>query len=148
MTATHSTGMLVAGSGGRRLDHVTLTVADLDAAVLLFDALLTPLGLNRLVDYEDPEDEDEAGVEAVGYGTEADTAVLWLVTGSEPTTNAHLAFIAPTRTSVDDAYAAALAAGALTRAAPRPWQIYRPGRYTAMVVDSGGNVIEIVVDEG
>lgn len=128
------------------MDHVTFTVTHLADATAFFDAALMPLGLVRLVDYEDPEDEDEAGVEAVGYGL--DTAQLWLIPGRVPTTGAHVAFTGADRAAIDASYAAGLAAGGRSRHAPRPWQIYRPGRYAAMLLDLHGNIVETFVDEG
>ncbi len=133
------------GPSGAGLDHVTLTVADLAAATAFYDCLLAPLGLSRLVDYEDPEDEDEAGVEAVGYGV--DKVQLWLVVGPQVTTGLHLAFCAGNRAAVDAAYAAAVVAGAVSEHAPRGWQIYRPGRYAAMVRDPSGNIVEAFTDQ-
>lgn len=127
------------------LDHVTVTVDDLSSAVRFFDAALLPLRVTRLVDYEDPEDEDEAGVEVVGYGTVQ--VQLWVVTGSPPTAGVHLAFAATDRKSVDASYEAAVAAGGRGRRPPRSWGIYRPGRYSAMTLDRYGNVIEAFVDE-
>ena len=127
------------------LDHVTLTVPDLAAAAAFYDTVLAPLGLTRLVDYEDPEDEDEAGVEAVGYGVDA--VQLWLVVGAQATTGLHLAFSAVDRCAVDTAHAEAVAAGAVSEHAPRGWQIYRPGRYAAMLRDPAGNVVEAFTDQ-
>lgn len=133
------------GPSGAGLDHVTLTVSDLAAATAFYDCLLAPLGLSRLVDYEDPEDEDEAGVEAVGYGV--DKVQLWLVVGPQMTTGLHLAFRAGNRAAVDAAYADAVAAGAVGEHAPRGWQIYRPGRYAAMLRDPAGNIVEAFTDQ-
>lgn len=130
----------IAASVGAGLDHVTLTVADLAAATAFYDAVLAPLGLSRLVDYEDPEDEDEAGIEAVGYGVDA--VELWLVVGAQVTTGLHLAFSAANRAAVEAAHADAVVAGAVSEHAPRGWQIYRPGRYAAMLRDPAGNIVE------
>ena len=127
------------------LDHITVTVDDLTSAARFFDAVLAPLGLGRLVDYEDPEDEEEAGVEAIGYGIEA--VELWIVVGRAPTTGLHLAFAAPDRGAVDSSYAAGLAVGATSEHLPRSWQIYRPGRYSAMLRDPAGNIVEAFTDQ-
>lgn len=124
------------------LDHVTLTVADLPAAQAFYDAALEPLALTRVVDYLDPEDEDEAGVEAVGYGPADGEARLWLVAGAPSTTGAHVALSAVDAAAVDDFFTAGRAAGGRVRQAPRPWAIYRPGLVTAMLVDPDGNVVE------
>ena len=124
------------------LDHVTLTVADLPAAQAFYDAALEPLAMTRVVDYLDPEDEDEAGVEAVGYGPADGEARLWLVAGAPSTTGAHVALRAADAAAVAAFFAAGRAAGGRVRQAPRPWAIYRPGLVTAMLVDPDGNVVE------
>ena len=126
------------------LDHVTLTVADLPAAQAFYDAALEPLALTRIVDYLDPEDEDEAGVEAVGYGPADGAARLWLVAGAPATTGAHVALRAGDATAVDAFFVAGRAAGGRVRQVPRAWAIYRPGPVTAMLLDPDGNVVEAV----
>ena len=135
-----------AGSGDGPLDHVTVTVSDLAISQTFYDAALSPLGLTRIVDYLDPEDEDEVGVEAVGYGTAGGPARLWLVAGYPATTGVHMAFRAADLISVDTFFADGHAAGGQVRQAPRPWAIYRPGLVTAMLVDPDGNVVEAVAD--
>ena len=132
----------VVGADG--LDHVTLTVSDLPRSQAFYDAALEPLALTRVVDYLDPEDEDEAGVEAVGYGPREATARLWLVAGTPPTTGAHVALRAVDADAVEAFFAAGRAAGGRVRQMPRPWAIYRPGVVTAMLVDPDGNVVEAV----
>jgi catechol 2,3-dioxygenase-like lactoylglutathione lyase family enzyme len=131
-------------SGAPGLDHVTLTVADLPAAQAFYDAALAALAMTRVVDYLDPEDEDEAGVEAVGYGPADGEARLWLVAGAPSTTGAHLALRAVDAAAVDAFFTAGRAAGGRVRQVPRPWAIYRPGLVTAMLVDPDGNVVEAV----
>ena len=126
------------------LDHVTLTVGDLPAAQAFYDAALAPLALVRVVDYLDPEDEDEVGVEAVGYGPRDGAARLWLVAGAPTTTGAHVALRAGDAAAVAAFFVAGCAAGGRVRQGPRPWAIYRPGPVTAMLVDPDGNVVEAV----
>jgi catechol 2,3-dioxygenase-like lactoylglutathione lyase family enzyme len=126
------------------LDHVTLTVDDLVAAQRFYDDALGPLAIVRAVDYLDPEDEDEVGTEAVGYAGGDDRVVLWLVVGPTPTSGLHLAFRARDQGAVRDFFAAGCAAGGNPHTSPRPWQIYRPGRFSAMVADPAGNLIEAV----
>lgn len=126
------------------LDHVTVTVADLVPSQAFYDAALTPLGLSSAVEYLDPEDEDEVGIEAVGYAGADGRVVLWLVAGAVPTTGLHLAFHAADDGLVRAMHDRAVAAGARVHSPPRRWQLYRPGRYSATVVDPAGNLIEAV----
>lgn len=130
------------------LDHVTVTVADLERSRRFYDAALAPLGLLRSVDYADPEDEDEVGVEAVGYSAGEDRVVLWLVAGPAATANVHLAFRARDAAGVTGFFTAATAAGATVLRRPRSWALYRPGpAFSAMVGDPDGNVIEARADQ-
>ncbi|MCW2530241.1 MAG: lactoylglutathione lyase protein [Pseudonocardiales bacterium] len=126
------------------LDHVTVTVSDLTAGQHFYDAALEPLGILRAADYLDPEDEDEVGTEAVGYAGGDDRVVLWLVVGSLPTTGLHLAFRADDQAAVQNFFSAGCAAGGSAHTSPRPWQVYRPGIFSAMIADPAGNLIEAV----
>lgn len=124
------------------IDHVTITATDLAVSAAFYDAALEPLGLRRVVDYVDPEDEDEAGIEAVGYGEGRAAPSIWLVSGRAATHNVHVAIRAADAAAVDRFYAAALASGGLPGQAPRRWEIYRPGYYGALVADPDGNLVE------
>lgn len=126
------------------LDHLTVTVADLDVSAAFWDAALAPLGVVRVVDYLDPEDEDEVGVEAVGYAGADERVVLWLVAGPHPTTGLHVAVTAADADAVRAFHAAAVAAGGMERRPPRGWEIYRPGEFGAMVAAPDGTLVEAV----
>lgn len=127
------------------LDHLTLTVTDLAAGARFYDAALGCLGLERVQELVD-EEEEEPAVEAVAYGT-GGRAVLWLVTGATPTGGVHLALRADTRSDVERFHAAALSAGGTSQAAPRRWPIFRVGEFNAIVRDPAGNLVEAVSDE-
>jgi catechol 2,3-dioxygenase-like lactoylglutathione lyase family enzyme len=127
------------------IDHVTVTASDLERSGAFYDAALAPLGFRRVVEYVDPEDEDEAGVEAIGYASGRDAASVWLVSGTAPTHNVHVAFQAGDVEAVHRFYAAALESGGQEGQAPRRWEIYRPGYYGALVADPDGNLIEALI---
>jgi catechol 2,3-dioxygenase-like lactoylglutathione lyase family enzyme len=129
----------------RVIDHVTVTASDLSRSGGFYDAALEPLGLRRVVEYVDPEDEAEAGVEAVGYAGERGTPTIWLVSGRAPTRNVHLAIRADDAAAVDRFFAAATRAGGVASQAPRRWEIYRPGYYGALVADPDGNLVEALI---
>ena len=137
------------------LDHVTLTTCDLATSTAFYDAALAPLGLRRVVELVD-EEEENAPTEAVGYGTAEDgtgesAAVLWLVAGtvstSRTTTGVHLALRAPSAEAVAAFHAAAVAAGGTSHDAPRRWPIFRRGAFNAIVADPDGNLVEAVSAE-
>lgn len=128
------------------LDHVTLTVLDLQRALAFYDTALGALGLVRVAELVD-EEEDDAEVEAVGFGPPGGTAQLWVVAGEAPTTGVHLRFRAAARSAVGAFHERALAAGGQEHSAPRRWAIYRRGEFNAIVRDPAGNLIEAVAQE-
>jgi catechol 2,3-dioxygenase-like lactoylglutathione lyase family enzyme len=127
------------------LNHVTITAADFAASLAFYDAALGALGLHRVVELGD-EEEDEAEIEAAGWG-DGDRAVLWLVAGTVPTSGVHVSLRAASRADVEAFHAAALAAGGGSHDAPRRWAIFRRGQFNAIVTDPGGNLIEAVAPE-
>jgi catechol 2,3-dioxygenase-like lactoylglutathione lyase family enzyme len=128
------------------LRHITLCASSFEASLAFYDAALGALGLVRAQEYGD-EEEDDAVVEAAGFGRPDEPPSFWLVTGSQPTRGAHAAFAASSRAAVDAFFAAALATGGTPRQAPRRWEIYRPGYFGAVVADPDGNLIEAALDE-
>lgn len=131
---------------------MTIAVADLAASLRFYDAALGALGLRRLHELGD-EEEDDAAVEVAAYGDrEAErSAQLWLVSGSgaAPTTAApvHIAFRAEDAGQVERFHTAAVAAGGRSHDAPRRWPIFRRGEFNAIVVDPDGNLVEAVGSE-
>lgn len=128
------------------LRHITVCAGSFDASLAFYDAALGALGLVRVQEYGD-EEEDEAALEAAGFGPADEPPAFWLVSGGEPTRGAHAAFVAASRGAVDAFFAAAVAAGGTPRQPPRRWEIYRPGYYGAVVADPDGNLVEAALDE-
>lgn len=128
------------------LDHVTITVADLDRGLAFYDAAFAALGVARVSELVD-EEEDDSLVEAVGYGLADEPARVWVVRGGTPTRGLHVRLVAPDRAAVQAFHDAAVAAGGAGFAAPRRWPIYRRGEFTAMVRDPAGNLLEVVAPE-
>lgn len=118
------------------LDHVGITVADVEASRRFYAAALAPLGLAEL-------GRDEAG--GAGFGAPG-LDDFWLAqAGPDPVTRGvHLAFAAASRAQVDAFHAAALAAGGTDRAGPRVRGEYSEGYYAAFVSDPDGNNVEAV----
>jgi catechol 2,3-dioxygenase-like lactoylglutathione lyase family enzyme len=127
------------------LDHVTITARDLPRSAAFYDATLGALGLHRVVELVD-EEEDDAELEAVAWGT-GDTPALWLVAGPVATSGVHVALRAADRAAVEAFHAAALAHGGSSHDAPRRWPIYRTGEFNAIVADPDGNLLEAVAPE-
>jgi catechol 2,3-dioxygenase-like lactoylglutathione lyase family enzyme len=125
------------------LASVTVATTDFAAGLRFYDATLGALGLGRLAEFGDEEQED-AELEVAAWGGEQ--PLIWLVTGPQ-TRGVHVALTADTRADVDRFHAAALAAGGISHAAPRRWVLYRRGRYGATVADPDGNLIEVTAPE-
>jgi catechol 2,3-dioxygenase-like lactoylglutathione lyase family enzyme len=128
------------------LSHTTLTASDFPASLAFYDAALAALGLSRVAEFGD-EEEDEPDLEAAGWGTEDGAATFWLVAGQRVTRGAHVSWRVETRAAVEEFHAAALANGGSEHAAPRRWAIYRRGDFIASVLDPDGNLIEAVSGE-
>jgi catechol 2,3-dioxygenase-like lactoylglutathione lyase family enzyme len=119
-----------------RLDHVTFVARDVDLTAAFHDRVLAAAGLDRVVAFQDFEDEDEVGEEAVGYGTEDGGVLLWLVAGRTPTAGAHVALRVDDAAVVD---AVARAAGATAQHR----DLDRPGYYGVVTRDPDGNTVEV-----
>ena len=115
------------------IDHVTLTVRDLEASTRFYRAALAPWG-SREVELDD-------GSVAFGPMGSEDLVVA---RGKPPSAPVHLAFAAPDRATVDAFYDAALAAGGRDNGAPGLRPRYHAGYYAAYVLDPDGNNVEAV----
>jgi catechol 2,3-dioxygenase-like lactoylglutathione lyase family enzyme len=116
------------------IDHLSIQCSDLDASASFYDAVLTPLGGHRIMDFG----------EVIGYGTDSPT--FWLgghVTG-EGFRESHIAFRAPTRDAVQEFFDAAVACGAEVLHEPRVRPEYHESYYGAFVRDPDGNNVEAV----
>jgi catechol 2,3-dioxygenase-like lactoylglutathione lyase family enzyme len=117
------------------LDHVSIQCTDAAASAAFYDAVLQPLGGQRILDFG----------AVVGYGVPP-MPDFWLgphQTG-EGFRESHLAFAAPDRAAVQAFFDAAVAAGAEVLHEPRVWPEYHPNYFGAFVRDPDGNNVEAV----
>jgi catechol 2,3-dioxygenase-like lactoylglutathione lyase family enzyme len=119
------------------IDHISIPVRDLKASARFYEALLTPLGMTRVVDRPN----------TVGFGKTY--AEFWLNERAklEPLPEdcgAHIALRAPNIEAVNAFHAAALAAGAHSNGAPGMRLEYSAHYYAAFVRDWDGNRVEAV----
>jgi len=114
------------------IDHLTLTVRDVDRSVAFYTRALAPLGYRVLMEFE--------GV----YGLGDEKPYFWIKQDDPPTNPQHLAFAARRRADVDAFYEAALAAGARDNGPPGLREHYHPTYYAAFVFDPDGHPIEAV----
>lgn len=124
------------------LDHVFLTVTDVERSIAFYTAALAPLGLTTRVDY-DGKHGPAGHPDLKGFGANA-RIYLWLQQGSADSRSAHVGFVANSREEVDAAYAAAMAAGAKDHGAPGIRLYYDPRYYAANVLDPDGYSLEFV----
>jgi catechol 2,3-dioxygenase-like lactoylglutathione lyase family enzyme len=117
------------------LDHVSIQCADLPASAAFYEAVLAPLGGQRMMDLG----------QAFAFGVPP-TPDFWL--GAQATGDgfreSHIAFAAPDRAAVDSFLAAAKDAGADVLHEARVWPEYHPNYYGAFVRDPDGNNSEAV----
>ena len=116
------------------LDHVTIGVRDLERSRIFYDAILRPLGIERLY---------AEGETFAGYGIRP-KAFFWIGQRAALQTSAHVAFAAENREIVDRFHQAALAAGGVDNGAPGLRAHYHPNYYGAFILDPDGHNIEAV----
>jgi catechol 2,3-dioxygenase-like lactoylglutathione lyase family enzyme len=108
---------------------------DLVASAAFYDAVLAPLGAQRIMDFGS----------AIGYGVppHPDFWISALDTG-QGFRESHLAFTAPSRAAVRAFFDLAVAEGAVVLHEPRLWPEYHATYYGAFVRDPDGNNVEAV----
>lgn len=119
------------------IDHVSIAVRDLAASARFYEAVLAPLGFEKL----------RVRPTTVGFGNRYPE--FWLnVRPAMPSipddSGTHVCLRAGSKEAVDAFHAAALAAGGVDDGAPGPRPEYSEGYYAAFVRDRDGNRIEAV----
>jgi len=112
------------------LDHISIQCADVARSAAFYDAVLTPLGGSRVLDFG----------QVIGFGIDAKPE-FWI--GPCVTDGAfregHIAFIAPNRAIVRRFFDVATDFGAHVLHEPRLWPEYHANYYGAFVRDPDGN---------
>lgn len=130
------------------IDHMGVTVRDLQVSKAFYDAVFAPLGIGVVMSVS----AEETGSTAfIGYGATADRRDIqagkpsfWVSEGEVVTGPMHVAFLAADRAQVDAFHAAALAAGGTDNGAPGVRPHYHPNYYAAFVLDPDGRNVEAV----
>lgn len=124
------------------LDHVFISVTDLDRSIDFYTAALAPLGITTRVDY-DGEDGPPGHPDLKGFGANG-RIFFWLRHGQADSRATHVGFVADSEAQVDAAYAAAIDGGATDNGPPAARVYYDPRYYAANVFDPDGYSIEFV----
>ena len=125
------------------LDHVSITVPDLDAAARFYDAVMAAIGV--------PAVGRDAGWAGYGLRCNAENpgrSYLSLRLGdAEPAPGRHWCFKAPSRDAVDAFWRAGLDAGGVDEGGPGLRGHYHAYYYAAFLRDPAGNRVEAVCHE-
>jgi catechol 2,3-dioxygenase-like lactoylglutathione lyase family enzyme len=121
------------------LDHLSIQCADFARSAAFYDAVLTPLGVTRVMDFTTPIGE------VIGYGVGTKPS-FWIGPQTTGSVNreVHIAFQAASRALVREFFESATAQGAEVLHQPRIWPEYHPTYYGAFVRDPDGNNVEAV----
>ncbi|PTE20694.1 extradiol dioxygenase [Cereibacter changlensis JA139] len=124
------------------LDHIFISVSDLDRSIAFYEKALAPLGIVHAVDY-DGKDGPPGHPDLKGFGADG-RVFFWLRAGVVEGRAVHIGFVATGKPQVDAAHAAALCAGAQELHGPGPQLHYDPRYYAAQVRDPDGYSLEFV----
>jgi catechol 2,3-dioxygenase-like lactoylglutathione lyase family enzyme len=130
------------GERMKMLDHIFLTVSDLERSISFYTAALAPLGVTRLFDY-DGRNGPPGHPDLKGFGANG-RIFFWLREGKADGRAVHAGFVAGNREQVNGAYAAAMEAGATDNGSPAIRGYYDPRYYAANVLDPDGYSLEFV----
>ncbi|MEQ8306973.1 MAG: VOC family protein [Hoeflea sp.] len=125
------------------LDHVSLSVADMERAKRFYSAVLATLGMEMVGEVTAAQ---SGSVAYAGFGI-GRKGQLWIAEDGPQTPSAHICFRAPSRQAVRDFHAAGLANGGTDNGAPGIREIYHPEYFAAFVRDPEGHNIEAVTFE-
>ena len=124
------------------LDHVFLSVSDIERSIAFYAQALAPLGIADRVDY-DGKDGPPGHPDIKSFGCKG-RIFFRLRLGVVDSRAAHVGFIANSRAEVDSAYAAAIVAGATDNGKPSYRLYYDPRYYAGNVFDPDGYSLEFV----
>jgi catechol 2,3-dioxygenase-like lactoylglutathione lyase family enzyme len=121
------------------VNHIILTVSDVDRSLAFYKAALKPINIKFLFAYEGEGDEADLW----GFG-EGKRAFFWLKHGKPDPGSIHWGLDGASNAKVDEFYEAALAAGGKGNISPRFRTEFSPDYYAADVLDPDGYSFEVV----
>ena len=126
------------------IDHVSLSVENLEGAKAFYSRALSPLGLALVAEVSA---EQSGSVAMLGFGVGRKSS-FWVAERGRQTPNAHICFRAQSRAAVRAFHDAALRAGAQDYGQPSTRPEYHPAYYAAFVLSPEGHNIEAVCFDG
>ncbi len=124
------------------LDHIFLSVSDIERSIAFHMQTLTPLGITARHDF-DGKDGPPGHPDLKGFGADG-RMFFWLREGPVESGALHVGFVARSQAEVEAAWEAAMAAGATDNGAPGARLHYDPRYYAANVLDPDGYSLEFV----
>ena len=124
------------------LDHVFISVSDLDRSIDFYEKSLASLGIKHIVDYDGAKGP-EGHPDLKGFGRDG-RVFFWLRLGRADSRAVHVGFVANSETEVNAFYEAAIGAGATDNGKPGARLYYDPRYYAANIFDPDGYSIEVV----
>jgi catechol 2,3-dioxygenase-like lactoylglutathione lyase family enzyme len=123
----------------RMLDHIILTVSNVEHSLAFYEAALKPLNIKFFLPYKGEGDHPDLW----GFG-DGKRAFFWIKQGTPDPASIRWGFMAENNGKVDEFYEAAISAGARDNISPRGRVEYYPGYYAADVFDPDGYSFEVV----
>lgn len=124
------------------LDHLFLSVSDIERSIRFYEAVLSPLGITARLDY-DGKDGPLGHPDLKGFGANG-RMFFWLREGVVEGKAVHVGFVANSKAEVEAAYTTAIESGATDNGAPEARLHYDPDYYAASVLDPDGYSLEFV----
>jgi catechol 2,3-dioxygenase-like lactoylglutathione lyase family enzyme len=121
------------------LDHMILTVSNVERSLAFYEAALKPLNIKFFLPYKGQGDHPDLW----GFG-DGKRAFFWIKQGKPDPASIHWGFMAENNGKVDEFYREAISAGARGNISPRVRVEYYPGYYAADIFDPDGYSFEVV----
>ncbi len=119
-------------------DHIDFAVSDFPKSRKFYVQALAPLGVEPIMDIKRGD-----GREGTGFGIDS-SPQFWIGGGPAVVGRLHVAFVAESRTAVDQFHNAAIEAGGTSKGPPGLRPRYGEYYYAAFVHDLDGHTIEAV----
>src|SRR5271170_987058 len=123
------------------LDHIILTVSDVERSLAFYEAPLKPLNIKFFIPYKGEDGHPDLW----GFG-DGNRAFFWIKQGKPDPAAIHWGFMAEDEDKVDEFYKAAILAGASDNISLRARLEYYPGYYAADVFDPDGYIFLSPID--